>query len=189
MILNETKPPLEEAVELAHYGVPGMKWGRRKDRNRPSLEDYDEYDALVEQERHERNKRIAAGSALAAVGVVATVAVLHKTGAVKINPELIAKGKEAASKLRESSEKERTRGKIPFNAAVGATKKAHARYKDSDFSKRTFEPDQVANPLWRTDKTKPKLSTSLADVLLGRGVHTIHTLNNDVWATPVGKKR
>jgi len=184
MILNETKPPLAEAVDLAHYGVPGMKWGRRKGRS-SNDEDYDD---MLEQERHERNKRIVAGSALAAVGAVATVAVLHKTGVVKINPDLIAKGKEAAAKLRESSEKETTRGKIPFNAAADAYKKSRERYKDSDFAKRTFEPDR-ANPLWRVDKTKTPLATSLADVLLGRGVHTIHTLNNDVWATPVGRKR
>lgn len=79
-MITQEKPPLDEAL-LAHYGIPGMKWGRRKDRTgNPPMS---------------RGKKVAIGTA-AAVGTAALL--YNKTtrrytaGAVKKTVGLGARG-------------------------------------------------------------------------------------------------
>lgn len=91
MFLNETKPPLDEALE--HFGVLGMHWGRRKGR------DYEvppeEYqvppgfynDQFLEPDRkqHHVGRNLALGAAaLVGVGAVASVMVLKNHGSLPV---------------------------------------------------------------------------------------------------------
>lgn len=177
MFLNETKPPLDEA--LAHYGVKGMHWGKR--RSRSSSDDYDD---MLEQERHERNKKRVATAGLVAVGAVATVAILHKTGHVKVSPSVIASGKSAFSKLTEDS---------PAQSAVRS--KARSMYEASKAARKerkayTWRLDEVRNPLWTVNTKKSKrskatgLSPGLAETFSQNGVFKIHSMDDNIWATP-----
>ena len=66
--------------ELYHHGVKGMRWGHRK----PiiSTEGSPNHKPLTQQEKQARNRKIATGVAIAAVGVAATgvaiYAIKHK---------------------------------------------------------------------------------------------------------------
>lgn len=208
MILNDTKPPLEEA--LVHYGVPGMKWGRRRARSRDSSSN--DYDELSEQDRHDRNKRRVAAGALVAAGTIATVVVLHKTGHVKISPALIASGKAAASKMRPlSPSEESARAKDAFRKAADsaratgkeyddayrdAGRKAYGAYKKSNFANRTFRPENVGNPLWTRSPKAAKSASDFVDAGFGKdGVFNVTTMakgsqrvkdfNSDIWDVPM----
>lgn len=76
MFLNETNPPLEEA--LAHFGVLGMKWGHRKDRY---TEDYDI--SFAPNKKHTVAKTVAVTS-LVAAGVIASALVLKNQGSLPV---------------------------------------------------------------------------------------------------------
>ena len=199
MILNDNKPPLEDA--LVHYGVPGMRWGRRKGRDNSS--DYDDYDELDRLERRERNKRIAVGAALVAVGTIATVAVLNKTGTVKINPDLIAKGKAAAAAAgsaasassaaansapaRAAFQKIKARGDEYDDAYRDAGRKAYGAYKKSDFANRSFRPPDTGNPLW--SRTHPNVGFDMGPRASAQrtydGSFRVHSMDRDVWDMPM----
>lgn len=69
MFLNETKPPLDEA--MAHVGIKGMRWGRRKAE--------DESDDFFRERAKSRKTKVAVG-ALAVVGTGVALTVLHKHG-------------------------------------------------------------------------------------------------------------
>lgn len=73
MLLNETKPPLDEALE--HFGVRGMHWGQRK--NRSSNLNLDAYD-----EAPKKNHTVAKVATVGAVvlGAAAVAVILKKNG-------------------------------------------------------------------------------------------------------------
>lgn len=93
MFLNETKPPLDEA--LAHYGVKGMKWGQRRAARQDAQEQQRisrqlEKDLFDDDFDNTRQKRIIAGTALAVVGIAATATILHKNGKLPLKYLLIS---------------------------------------------------------------------------------------------------
>lgn len=77
MFLNETKPPLDEAI--SHFGVRGMKWGvRRKSETRSEDEDFDL--SPDRPNRHTGAKIAAAGVVVA--GALASAYILKNHGSL-----------------------------------------------------------------------------------------------------------
>lgn len=84
-MLHDHKPALDDAL-LAHYGIKGMKWGKRKQRT------------PEEQQRiSARNKKVAkiAVGVTVAAGAVAVAVILSRNGGIKASA---ATAKAAAAK-------------------------------------------------------------------------------------------
>jgi len=84
MFLNETKPPLEEALE--HFGVRGMHWGVRKKRDNQDYNqgDYrDTFDLSPPKPNNHTGAKVAAAGVVV-VGAVATAYVLKKYGSTRM---------------------------------------------------------------------------------------------------------
>lgn len=77
MFLNETKPPLDEA--LAHFGVLGMKWGHRK-----SSSSYDEHFDLEPKKSNHTAAKIVAVGAVVAAGALASALILKNHGSLPV---------------------------------------------------------------------------------------------------------
>lgn len=187
MILNETKPPLDEA--LAHFGVKGMRWGQRRAqraaendaRARVAAEDRAIQD-YHDQERYDRRKKQIAVGALAVAGTAATLIILKKNGHLTIpTPSL--------KSLNENSRAEKD------NARKLASD-ARAAYKNSKFANRTFRPKNVGNPLWTVNPKKAKTAKDFVDAGFGKnGVFNVSnmakasekmsTINPNIWDIPM----
>lgn len=172
MFLNETNPPLEEALE--HHGIKGMHWGRHKARDSSSSEpmhdtNYDYYDP----QRHDATKRKIAIGILVGAGTVATVALLRKNGTLKV-PSLRS--------LDSGTQGAGSRGSRAYEA-----------YKKSKFANKTFRPENVGNPLFTKN---PKAASDFIDAGFGKngvfnvttmskGAKTVNDFGPEVWQTPL----
>lgn len=70
---------INEEVYLEHFGVKGMKWGVRREKS----ETQSNTDQTPKKDNSSRNKKIAAGVAVAA-GAIAVAAILKRSGGVDI---------------------------------------------------------------------------------------------------------
>lgn len=180
MFLNETKPPLDEAMK--HFGVLGMHWGqRRADRNlgravRKQNSDFD-IDEFGDEPNNNRKKKIATGLLIGA-GTVATLAILHKSGHIKLPVNAI-------SNLASDTQAEQ-------NNARRLAGNARDAYK-SKVGGRSFRPKNVGNPLF---KVHPKETKDFVDAGFGkngvfnvtnmtRGAKTVNDFNSNVWDVPM----
>lgn len=180
MFLNETKPPLDEAMK--HFGVLGMHWGhRRADRKlgreiRKQNTQFDPND-FGDESHNDRKRKIATGLLIGA-GTVATLAVLHKSGHIKLPLNAI-------SNLASDTQAEQ-------NHARKVAGNARDAYK-SKVGSRSFRPENVGNPLF---KVHPKEAKDFVDAGFGkdgvfnvtnmtRGAKTVKDFDSNVWDVPM----
>lgn len=158
MFLNETKPPLDEA--LTHFGIKGMRWGVRRERSSGdsggSSEYHDTSLDYYDEEQHNRTKRKIATGALLVVGAAATVAILHKSGHLKV-------AKEAYDDLKNNTPKHTFRPRDVRNPLFTVAPKVTEGAVDAGFGK-----NGVFNVTTMT-----------------RGATRIKDFDSGVWSTPV----
>lgn len=189
MLFNEAKLPLEvvphfETPEevLAHFGVVGMHWGRR--RGRSSQQNF------PEEENHSNTKRNVAVGILIGVGAVATVAVLKNSGGIKLSGG-------GLNQLTKNAGEERSAANKTFRSAGRKLKVSTPPYKEAGDilteklrnPGRTFTPKDVRNPLITRVRPK-KLSTKQLSALVSndeaRGTAALlELLGPNIFSTPV----
>jgi len=82
-MLHDTKPPLDGDL-LIHYGVPGMKWGQRRNRDSGGSSKISSSKSSQPKSKSSNAKKVAFGVA-AVAGAVAVGLLLAKSGNVKIS--------------------------------------------------------------------------------------------------------
>lgn len=83
MFLNETNPPLDEA--LAHFGVLGMRWGHRKEQSRQEqYGEYDTYDVPPENYKKKHTGAKIAVGGLVVAGAIASALILKNNGGLPV---------------------------------------------------------------------------------------------------------
>lgn len=164
MFLNETKPPLEEA--LVHFGVRGMRWGVRRSQSsgghdRSDYEDLDYHD----EERHNATKRKIAVGLLVGAGAIATVAVLHKSGHLKIATDQIKNFRDQAPPGRIKTPRTFRPENVgnPLFTVGPKTPKATRDFVDAGFGK---------NGVFNVTTMK-------------RGASTVQDFGPDIWDVPM----
>lgn len=183
MFLNETNPPLDEA--LAHFGVKGMRWGQRRaakaEARSAARINRDMEKDLFKEERHDRRKKQLAVGALALAGTAATVIVLRQNGHLKIPTSLL-----------ENNRAER-------DSARKIATDARAAYKNSKLGSKTFTPRGHANPLWTVNPKKAKQAKTAEDFInagfgkdgvfnvtnMARGSERMRNMDPDIWNIPM----
>ena len=97
MLLNDTKPPLDEVVK--HSGVKGMHWGQRKEPGYAKTADY----YKIKSEHHNRNVALATGAAVVGAGI--GIAILAKYGGLKLPKKVLSGVVEDGVKVSKTAKK------------------------------------------------------------------------------------
>lgn len=187
MFLNETKPPLDEVLE--HYGVLGMHWGQRRRMakaeraaNKAQIDAYKKLEKEYDLEAGGHRKRNVAIGVLAVAGTAATIAVLHKSGHIKVPVDAIRN-------LSSDSKAERSNARKLASDARNA-------YKNSKVGGHTFRPTNVGNPLFNVDPKSPKGAKDFVNAGFGkngvfnvttmaRGSKTMSDFDPSIWDVPM----